>query len=100
MKPTIHPQYYSQATVACACGNKFVTGSTKASLRVEICGACHPFYTGKEKFVDTARRVEKFQEKMAKVKAVATIRKGKKVKQAKTKADKEIKAKKTKTEEK
>ena len=103
MKPTIHPQYHTQATVTCACGNNFVTGSTKEHLRVEICGACHPFYTGKEKFVDTARRVEKFQEKLAKAKVAATVRKGKKVKQAKAakakaEKEKEIKAKKTKAE--
>lgn len=102
MKQNLHPKYNSNATVACACGNSFVTGSTRDSLRVDICGACHPFYTGKEKFVDTARRVEKFQEKMAKVTSAAAERKGKKVKKevknAAKKAEK-VKAETAKTEE-
>ncbi len=95
MKQKLHPTYHANVTVTCACGNSFVTGSTRDNIRVEICGACHPFYTGKEKFVDTARRVEKFQEKMAKVTATAATRKGKKIKKAehaKTKAEtKEVK---------
>lgn len=95
MKKDTHPKYYPNASVTCACGNAFVTGSTKESLRVEICGNCHPFYTGKEKFVDTARRVEKFQEKMAKVSAAAGTRKGKKAKKAASKNKKEAKAKET-----
>ena len=62
MKEGIHPQYQA-ATVACACGNTFETRSTKPSLRVEICSNCHPFYTGKQKIVDTEGRVEKFLQK-------------------------------------
>jgi large subunit ribosomal protein L31 len=62
MKEGIHPKY-SEATVRCACGEQFVTGSTKKELRVEICSKCHPFFTGKQKFVDTAGRVEKFRRK-------------------------------------
>lgn len=94
MKEKIHPKYSSNVTVTCACGNSFVTGSTKENLRMEICSACHPFYTGQERLVDTARRVEKFQEKMSKVNAAAETRKGKKVKTAarKTKANAETKA--------
>ena len=91
MKSDIHPQYHTDTKVTCACGNTFVTGSTLKEIRVELCNQCHPFYTGKQKFVDTARRVEKFQEKMSKVSAVAATRKGKKVKKAaaaKKKADK------------
>jgi large subunit ribosomal protein L31 len=61
MKKDIHPKYYADAKVVCACGNTFTTGSTKPELRVDLCSACHPFYTGKQKLVDTARRVEKFQ---------------------------------------
>ncbi|MEK7624856.1 MAG: 50S ribosomal protein L31 [Patescibacteria group bacterium] len=80
MRPDIHPNYVTDTKVACACGNTFVTGSTMKEIRVELCNQCHPFYTGKQKFVDTARRVEKFQEKMGKVSAVAAVRKGKKVK--------------------
>ncbi len=82
MKKNIHPQYHDQATVECACGNNFVIGSTKESIRVELCDMCHPFYTGKQKFVDTARRVEKFREKIKKAKKAAQSRKGKKAKQA------------------
>lgn len=66
MKQGIHPNYNPDATVSCACGNSFTVGSTQSSLRVELCNICHPFYTGKQNFVDTARRIEKFQEKAAK----------------------------------
>lgn len=62
MKKEIHPTYY-QATVTCACGETFVTGSTKQSIRVEICSRCHPFYTGQRKFVDAEGRVQKFARK-------------------------------------
>lgn len=61
MKKDIHPTYYPKATVKCACGNTFTIGSTKEKIEVEICSACHPFFTGKEKLVDTAGRVEKFK---------------------------------------
>lgn len=59
MKEKIHPKWF-EATVVCACGNTFTTGSTVEKLHVEICSACHPFFTGKQKFVDTEGRVEKF----------------------------------------
>jgi large subunit ribosomal protein L31 len=62
MKADIHPEYV-EATVTCGCGNKFTTRSTKKNITVEICSACHPFFTGKMKFVDTTGRVEKFQKK-------------------------------------
>ena len=62
MKKDIHPEY-EEATVTCACGNTFTTRSTKKEIRVEICSACHPFFTGKQKFVDSAGRVEKFKKK-------------------------------------
>lgn len=62
MKDGIHPEYI-EASVVCGCGNKFKTRSTRAKIHVEICSVCHPFYTGKQKFVDTAGRVEKFQRK-------------------------------------
>lgn len=62
MKDKIHPQY-KESTVTCACGNTFTTRSTKGDIQVDICANCHPFYTGKQKFVDTAGRVEKFQRK-------------------------------------
>ncbi len=62
MKSGIHPKY-EEATVVCGCGNKFTTRSTKKNITVEICSACHPFFTGKMKFIDTTGRVEKFQRK-------------------------------------
>jgi len=62
MKADIHPKY-EKVMVKCACGNEFETKSTKGSLAVEICSECHPFFTGKEKLVDTAGRVEKFRKK-------------------------------------
>lgn len=68
MKTDIHPTYYPDAKVVCACGNSFTTGSTVKEIHVEICSACHPFYTGKQKLVDTAGRVEKFQKRLEKVK--------------------------------
>ncbi|PIS42977.1 MAG: 50S ribosomal protein L31 [Candidatus Kerfeldbacteria bacterium CG08_land_8_20_14_0_20_40_16] len=61
MKKNVHPAYYPDAVVTCACGNTFTTGSTVKDIRVEICSACHPFYTGKQKFVDTAHRVDRFK---------------------------------------
>jgi len=66
MKKDIHPQYHSHAKVKCACGNSFEIGSTKPEIQVEICAACHPFYTGKEKIIDTAGRVERFKKRLAK----------------------------------
>jgi large subunit ribosomal protein L31 len=88
MKKDIHPKYHAKCQVTCACGNKFETGSTQAELKVDLCSACHPFYTGKQKLVDTSRRVEKFQEKVAKQKKVAIGIKDKKVKNAERKARK------------
>ncbi|MBI4867960.1 MAG: 50S ribosomal protein L31 [Candidatus Wallbacteria bacterium] len=64
MKAEIHPEVHT-AKVACACGEQWSTLSTAAEIRVEICSACHPFFTGKQRFVDTAGRVEKFQQKFA-----------------------------------
>ncbi|MFC1594985.1 50S ribosomal protein L31 [Patescibacteria group bacterium] len=66
MKKDIHPKYHPKAKVQCACGNKFTVGSTKEKLAIEICFKCHPFYTGKEKLVDTAGRIEKFKKRIAK----------------------------------
>ncbi len=62
MREKIHPRYVT-AKVHCACGNEFVTRSTSAKINVDICSACHPFFTGKQKFVDTAGRVERFSKK-------------------------------------
>ena len=65
MKKGIHPEYY-KANVHCACGNEFETGSTSKEINVEICSMCHPFFTGKQKLVDSAGRVERFRRKYAK----------------------------------
>ena len=65
MKTGIHP-HYVMCKVTCACGNEFVTRATKEQIRVDICSACHPFYTGNQKFVDTAGRVDKFRRRYAK----------------------------------
>lgn len=63
MKEGIHPKYNHEAVVKCACGNTFVTGSTKDELKVEMCSKCHPFFTGKHKILDTGGRIEKFMKK-------------------------------------
>ena len=63
MKKGIHPEYFPNAAVTCACGESFTTGATKPEIRVEICSKCHPFFTGRQKLVDTAGRVEKFRKK-------------------------------------
>lgn len=60
MKKNIHPPYYPEAKITCACGQTFICGATKPTLKVEICSHCHPFYTGKEELIDIAGRVEKF----------------------------------------
>lgn len=60
MKANIHPDYFPKATIACACGATYTTGSIKEHIDIELCAACHPFFTGKQKILDTARRVEKF----------------------------------------
>lgn len=63
MKANIHPKYNPEAQVICVCGNRFTTGSTEDVIHVELCYNCHPFYTGEQKFVDTASRIQKFETK-------------------------------------
>jgi large subunit ribosomal protein L31 len=70
MKESIHPKY-GPCEVSCACGNVFQTRSTRTQLKIDICSNCHPFYTGKQKFVDTAGRIEKFNRKYAAVSPAA-----------------------------
>ncbi|MBU1036588.1 50S ribosomal protein L31 [Patescibacteria group bacterium] len=96
MKKGIHPTYYPDATVKCACGNTFKIGSTVKEIHVEICANCHPFYTGKQKLVDTAGRVDRFKAKVAKKAEVSATRKGKKAKKIKAKSRKETKTSKNK----
>ncbi|HQB50989.1 MAG TPA: 50S ribosomal protein L31 [bacterium] len=83
MKKDLHPTYYPEAKVTCACGNTFVTGSTLEEIKTEICSACHPFYTGKQKLLDTARRVEKFA---AKLESKAEVKSKKEKREARDKA--------------
>lgn len=64
MKPNIHPDWHDDAVVTCACGNSFTTGASAASLQVDICSACHPFFTGEMRFVDRQGRVDRFMQKM------------------------------------
>jgi len=79
MKKDIHPKYYEKAKVTCSCGNTFEVGSTEPELKVEVCSACHPFYTGTAKFIDTAGRVDKFQERVRKAKEMKEKKSTKKV---------------------
>ena len=69
MKTDIHPKYYPKAGVKCACGNSFTIGSTKEFIETEICAQCHPFYTKKEKILDTLGRVQKFKDRASKKQA-------------------------------
>lgn len=73
MKADIHPQYHPDATVKCACGNTWKTGSVKADLHVGICSNCHPFYTGKEKNLDARGQIERFKKRLEKTSARATL---------------------------
>lgn len=82
MKKDIHPSYYADAKITCACGNVMAVGSTVKEIHVEICSACHPFYTGKEKLVDTAGRVDRFKKIKELQEKTAKTRKGKAVKKA------------------
>lgn len=75
MKKEIHPTYYEAAQVHCSCGNAFTVGSTRQELKVEMCSACHPFFTGTEKVMDTAGRVEKFKARQAKASGPRTVKK-------------------------
>ena len=81
MKTKGHPKWHPEAHVTCACGAQFTTGSTRPSIAVEVCSNCHPLWTGQQKFLDTAGRVEKFNQRAAmadKKKAEATARKARK----------------------
>jgi large subunit ribosomal protein L31 len=91
MKKETHPTYYPAAKVSCACGNNFTVGSTKEKIEVEVCANCHPFFTGNEKVMDTAGRVEKFKARANKAVPV------KKKKIAKKKGDQDAIVKKIKT---
>lgn len=68
MPKNIHPPYFPEAKISCACGNSFTVGASVPEMRLEICSACHPLFTGKLKLVDTARRVDRFQSRLEKTK--------------------------------
>lgn len=96
MKTALHPTYYPEAKVSCACGNTFTVGSTVEEINVELCSKCHPFYTGTQKMVDTAGRVDKFQKRTG-AKAATTVR-SKRVKLAAKTAKRQLKVDETKKE--
>lgn len=77
MKKDIHPQYYPNTKVYCACGNTFTVGSTRQEIKVEICSKCHPFYTGEKKLIDVAGRVEKFKARRERASTHSTSKKRK-----------------------
>ncbi len=66
MKKEIHPEYYPEARVVCGCGNSFVTGATMPLIKTDICSACHPFFTGEQRIVDTAGQVERYMRRLEK----------------------------------
>lgn len=78
MRKNIHPTYYPHSKVHCACGNSFEVGSTKEVIETEVCFRCHPFYTGKDKIIDTAGRVERFKKRLAKKAELTSKKKTKK----------------------
>lgn len=65
-KEKIHPEYYKEAKIRCSCGNEFTIGSTKEKMETEVCSACHPFYTGKEKIIDSMGQIQKFKKRLEK----------------------------------
>lgn len=79
MKKAVHPQYFD-AQVVCSCGARFTVGSTRETIHVELCDSCHPFYTGQQRFVDTASRIDKFKRKQEVASAVIKKKKEDKVK--------------------
>jgi len=83
MKQAIHPQYFENAQVICVCGHKWTTGSTQEVIHVELCYHCHPFYTGEQRFVDTASRIQKFEQKSEAAKKYQVVNKEKKEKERK-----------------
>lgn len=83
MKQGVHPQYFNEAQVICVCGNKFTTGSTREIIHVELCYNCHPFYTGEQRFVDTASRIQKFTTRTENAKKYQVVKKAKKDEQKK-----------------
>jgi len=94
MKKNIHPEYHPETTITCACGKSFKVGSTLKDISVEICSNCHPFYTGKQKLIDSSGRVDRFKARAGKQAATAATHVGKKIKKAKAAERKSAKSKK------
>jgi large subunit ribosomal protein L31 len=94
MKKEIHPKYFPKAKIKCACGQVFEIGAGKENLEVEICSHCHPFYTGQEKLIDTAGRVEKFKQRIARASAAPKKTKGARKVKAAPEKEKKTKPKK------
>ena len=90
MKKDIHPKYYPEATVSCACGHTFKAGSTQERMTVEICDHCHPFYTGKERLMDTAGRIEKFKSRVREAEVQEEQAKARRTKVEATRTDKKM----------
>ena len=82
MKKDIHPKYYPKAKVTCTCGNTFEIGSTSEKLEVELCSKCHPFYTGKQKLIDDAGIINKYEKRLASQAKISKTKIGKKAKKA------------------
>jgi large subunit ribosomal protein L31 len=98
MKKDIHPEYYPEAKVVCSCGNTFTTGSTQELIRTDVCSACHPFFTGEQRIVDTAGQVERFMKRLEKREELVAEEKARLEKDEEA-ADKKAKAPKEKPDE-
>ena len=88
MQQNIHPKYNNDCQVTCACGNRFITGSTIEKIELEICSNCHPFFTGQQKFADVKGRIDKFQQKVIQGKTFAAAKKKKQAKKTAQKKEK------------
>ncbi len=73
MKPDIHPKYYPEAVLTCSCGNTWVSGSTKPKIRTDVCSACHPFFTGEQRIVDTEGQVERFYRRLKRAQGMVAV---------------------------
>lgn len=91
MKTAVHPQWYPEATVKCVCGNTFTMGATVPHIEVEVCSACHPFYTGQMKYLDTAGRVDSFKSKTTNAQAVVLSKKDRRELKRQQRLDEEFK---------
>jgi len=90
MKKDIHPKYYKNVEAVCACGHKFEVGSTKPQMKVEICSACHPYFTKTDKFIDKAGRIDKFNEKVTKFQKINEEKQKKEAEKIRKKTEAEL----------